>query len=176
MATATKRTHKHFQLDSSKIKRAQKALRAATETETIERALDIAIEEHEKNRIVHEANERFLEEWHPNSRCLRQARRLNASCSSRQFRVHTRLTQRRSRASIAQAFKCRRAIVGEFSCPLKNSSQVLESEARVVEEWERDYETGTTSRSDLSDWRGTGIMLARWRQSTATRKSAGQIN
>jgi hypothetical protein len=60
MATATKRTHKHFQLDSAKIKRAQKALRAATETETIERALDLAIEEHEKNRIVHEANEQFL--------------------------------------------------------------------------------------------------------------------
>ena len=40
MTTATKRTHKHFQLDSAKIKRAQKALRAKTETEAIERALD----------------------------------------------------------------------------------------------------------------------------------------
>ena len=50
MATATKRTHKHFQLDSAKIKRAQRALHAKTETEAIERALDFAIAEHEKNR------------------------------------------------------------------------------------------------------------------------------
>ena len=54
------RTHKHFQLDSVKIKRAQKALRAKTETETIERALDLAISEHESNRLTLEANERFL--------------------------------------------------------------------------------------------------------------------
>jgi hypothetical protein len=60
MATARNRTHKHFQLDSVKIKRAQKALRAKTETETIERALDLAISEHENNRITLEANERFL--------------------------------------------------------------------------------------------------------------------
>jgi len=60
MATATKRTHKHFQLDSAKIKRAQKALRAKTETEAIERALDFAIVEHEKNRLVLQATERFL--------------------------------------------------------------------------------------------------------------------
>jgi hypothetical protein len=43
MSTRVNRTHKHFQLDSMKIKRAQKALRAKTETETIERALDLAI-------------------------------------------------------------------------------------------------------------------------------------
>jgi len=60
MATANKRAHKHFQLDSSKIKRAQKVLRAATETETIERALDFAIAEHAKNRLAIEATERFL--------------------------------------------------------------------------------------------------------------------
>jgi hypothetical protein len=60
MTTARNRTHKHFQLDSVKIKRAQKALRAKTETETIERALDLAISEHENNRIALEANERFL--------------------------------------------------------------------------------------------------------------------
>ena len=52
MATATHRTHKHFQLDPAKIKRAQKALRARTETEAIERALDFTIAEHEKNRLV----------------------------------------------------------------------------------------------------------------------------
>jgi hypothetical protein len=60
MATATKRMHKHFQLDSGKIKRAQKALHAKTETEAIERALDFAIEEHEKNRLVLQATERFI--------------------------------------------------------------------------------------------------------------------
>lgn len=54
------RSHKHFQLDPAKIKRAQKALRAKTETETIERALDQAIAEVENNRRAHEANNRFL--------------------------------------------------------------------------------------------------------------------
>ncbi len=58
--TAIKRTHKHFQLDSAKIKRAQKALHAKTETEAIERALDFAIAEHEKNRLVLQATERFI--------------------------------------------------------------------------------------------------------------------
>ena len=60
MTTGRGRAHKHFQLDSVKIKRAQKALRAKTETETIERALDFAINELERNRSVLEANERFL--------------------------------------------------------------------------------------------------------------------
>jgi hypothetical protein len=60
MATATHRTHKHFQLDSAKIKRAQKALGARTETEAIERALDFTIAEHEKNRLVLTATERFV--------------------------------------------------------------------------------------------------------------------
>ena len=60
MTTRTNRSHKHFQLDSRKIKRAQKALRAKTETETIERALDLAIEESRNNRLVLEANHRFL--------------------------------------------------------------------------------------------------------------------
>jgi len=59
MATARNRSHKHFQLDSLKIKRAQRALRAKTETETIERALDLAIAEYEKNRLAFEASERF---------------------------------------------------------------------------------------------------------------------
>jgi len=60
MSTAAKRTHKHFQLDAAKIKRAQRALHARTETEAIERALDFAIAEHEKNRLVLEATERFI--------------------------------------------------------------------------------------------------------------------
>ena len=60
MPTAKKRSHKHFQLDAGKIRRAQKALRTKTETETIERALDRVIEESESYRIPREANRRFL--------------------------------------------------------------------------------------------------------------------
>jgi hypothetical protein len=60
MPAIKKRAHKHFQLDPSKIKRAQKVFEARTETETIERALDLAIEEHERNRRLLEANERFI--------------------------------------------------------------------------------------------------------------------
>jgi hypothetical protein len=60
MPIANKRAHKHFQLDPAKIRRAQKVLRAKTETETIERALDFTITEHESNRLAFEANERFF--------------------------------------------------------------------------------------------------------------------
>lgn len=60
MPTTKNRAHKHFQLDEIKIKRAQKALQAKTETETIERALDLAIAEHTKNRLALAATERFL--------------------------------------------------------------------------------------------------------------------
>jgi hypothetical protein len=60
MAIARNRIHKHFQLDAAKIKRAQKVLRAKSQTETIERALDFAISEHQKNRLVAAATERFL--------------------------------------------------------------------------------------------------------------------
>ncbi len=60
MATARNRAHKHFQLDAAKIKRVQRALRAKTEIEAIERALDLAIAEHERNRLVLEANDRFV--------------------------------------------------------------------------------------------------------------------
>jgi hypothetical protein len=60
MTAVRNRVHKHFQLDVSKIKRAKKVLQAKTETETIERALDLAIEEHERNRRLVEANERFI--------------------------------------------------------------------------------------------------------------------
>lgn len=60
MAAQRSRAHKHFQLDAAKIKRAQKAFRVKTETEAIERALDFALDEYEKNRIVTDANERFL--------------------------------------------------------------------------------------------------------------------
>jgi hypothetical protein len=60
MAVTRTRTNKHYQLDAGKIKRAQKALRAKTETETIERALDLAIAEERNNRLVLEANNRFV--------------------------------------------------------------------------------------------------------------------
>jgi hypothetical protein len=60
MATVRARSHKHFQLDAAKLRRAQKMLRAGTETEAIERALDIVIAEHERNRLTVEANDRFV--------------------------------------------------------------------------------------------------------------------
>ena len=59
MAKTQNRTHKHFQLDPAKLKRAQKALHAKTGTE-IDRALDLAIGEHQKNRLTLEANDRFV--------------------------------------------------------------------------------------------------------------------
>jgi hypothetical protein len=60
MATVRARSHKHFQLDAAKLRRAQRMLCADTETETIERALDIVIAEHERNRLTVEANDRFV--------------------------------------------------------------------------------------------------------------------
>jgi hypothetical protein len=53
-------SHKHFRLDPVKIKRAQRVLRVRTETEAIERALDLVILEHERNRLTAEANDRFV--------------------------------------------------------------------------------------------------------------------
>jgi hypothetical protein len=52
--------HKHFRLDGAKLKRAQKLLHAVTETETVERAIDLAILEHERNRIANQAHDRFV--------------------------------------------------------------------------------------------------------------------
>lgn len=60
MPNNPKRTHKHFRLDGEKIKRAQRLLRAETETEVIERALDLLLSEHRKNRLTARANERFV--------------------------------------------------------------------------------------------------------------------
>ena len=54
------RSHKHFRLNAAKIKRAQKLLHAGTETEAIERALDLVISEHDRNRLAAEANQRFV--------------------------------------------------------------------------------------------------------------------
>ncbi len=52
--------HKHYRLDEVKIKRAQKVLKAGTETETLDRALEAVIAEHERNRLTRQANERFV--------------------------------------------------------------------------------------------------------------------
>jgi len=60
MRTTKSRSHKHFRLTAAKIRRAQKVLGAGTETEAIERALDLVISEHERNRLAAEANERFV--------------------------------------------------------------------------------------------------------------------
>jgi hypothetical protein len=47
-------------LNVAKVKRAQKALGAKTETAAIEQALDLVIAESERNRLAFEANERFF--------------------------------------------------------------------------------------------------------------------
>ena len=60
MPTAKTRSHKHFRLNAAKIKRAQKLLHAGTETEAIERALDLVISEHDRNQLAAEANQRFV--------------------------------------------------------------------------------------------------------------------
>ncbi len=52
--------HKHFRLDGKKLKRVQKALNVATETEALERSMDLVLSEHERNRIVEEAHRKFL--------------------------------------------------------------------------------------------------------------------
>ncbi len=52
--------HKHFRLDAVKLKRAKRILKAKTETEAVERAIDLAIAEHERDRAVRAAHERFL--------------------------------------------------------------------------------------------------------------------
>jgi hypothetical protein len=58
--TRNRVSHKHFQPDAEKIRRAQKVLRAKTETGTIERALDAAIAGHKRDRLAIEADERFV--------------------------------------------------------------------------------------------------------------------
>ncbi len=52
--------HKHFRLDQNKLKKAQAVFQASTETETVERALDLSIEEHKRNQIVARAHRDFL--------------------------------------------------------------------------------------------------------------------
>ena len=52
--------HKHLVLNQAKIKKAQRALGAKTETETIERALEIVIGEQDKTRRAWAANEKLI--------------------------------------------------------------------------------------------------------------------
>jgi len=44
--------HRHFRLDKNKLKRAQEAFGTSTETEAVDLALDFALGEMERNRIV----------------------------------------------------------------------------------------------------------------------------
>jgi hypothetical protein len=60
MAVAGKRSHKHFRLSAAKIRRAQRLLHVRTETEAIERALDLVIAEYERDELAADANDRFL--------------------------------------------------------------------------------------------------------------------
>jgi len=60
MPTERVRVRKHFRLDARKIKRAQRILGAKTETETVERALDLVLSEYQRNRLTLEANLRFV--------------------------------------------------------------------------------------------------------------------
>jgi hypothetical protein len=61
MATADSAiVHKHFRLDKNKLKRAQAVFEASTETEALNRALDFALEEKERNRIVAKAHREFV--------------------------------------------------------------------------------------------------------------------
>ena len=59
-ATASARKNKHLILDQSKLKKAQKVLGAKTETETIERALEIVIDEDTRNRKAWTATEKLI--------------------------------------------------------------------------------------------------------------------
>ncbi len=52
---------KHFILDQTRIKQAQKILRARTETETVERAIDRVISDDEATRITWAAIDEFIE-------------------------------------------------------------------------------------------------------------------
>ena len=54
------RKHKHLLLDQRKIEKAQRALGARTETETIERALEIVIDDDEKNQRAWAATEKMV--------------------------------------------------------------------------------------------------------------------
>jgi hypothetical protein len=90
MRTARNRgSHKHFQLDALKIRRAQKVLRAKTETETIERALDAVIAEHKRDQPIGYRGQRTLcEEWHRSQGCVRQVGQVDGAGSSGRLHLY----------------------------------------------------------------------------------------
>ena len=51
--------HKHLQLDQNKLTRAKTVLGAKTETETIERALALVVDEHELDKLLKRAKGRM---------------------------------------------------------------------------------------------------------------------
>jgi len=59
-ATGNSVALKQFLLDTEKLRLAQTLVHAATEAETIDRALDLMISEEQKNRLAMEANWEFL--------------------------------------------------------------------------------------------------------------------
>jgi hypothetical protein len=59
-AASSPKRNKHLILDQSKLKKAQKLLGAKTETEAIERALELVISEDEKSRRAWAATDRLL--------------------------------------------------------------------------------------------------------------------
>jgi hypothetical protein len=60
MARTSAIKQKRYALDETKLKQAQKLLGTKTEAETIERALEEVISEHERQRRAGAATERFL--------------------------------------------------------------------------------------------------------------------
>jgi hypothetical protein len=60
MAKAASQSKTRVRLNSAKVRRVQKLLGAKTETEAIERALDLVITESKSNRPAFEAGERFI--------------------------------------------------------------------------------------------------------------------
>ena len=60
MAKAGSRSNRNIRLDTAKLRRAQKALCAKTQTEAVELALDQVIAEDRKNRLLWTVTERFL--------------------------------------------------------------------------------------------------------------------
>ena len=60
MGKAASRPKTHVRLNSAKVRRAQKAVGARTETEAIEQALDFVIAEAKRNRTAIAATKRFM--------------------------------------------------------------------------------------------------------------------
>ncbi len=59
MQTATKKTAKHFRLDKTMIRNAQKILRAKTETEAIETALSEVIYQEKMRKFIEQTAGKF---------------------------------------------------------------------------------------------------------------------